>query len=284
MASILDANPVGNDEIADWIELFIIYSGQKGFSTQKLADEAKEILNLEENKFVMAMNTLLKRSQLTSNYPFKVDEISVVCRDNYIDSPYTTLLFLSRPANLMTWQTSTPSEEELDIFETLVCDSLKNYLGSGAEAIPFGWPSKFGRPENFNDAVKWIAKKIGIGTGDLYRSPRRKDGGVDIVTWRKFPDNRAGFQICLVQCTLQQNYVAKSRDIDLRLWSGWLDLDRDPMTILAIPKAVPGDEQWSEATASSIVFERLRLAQFHNNVLDAGVKAFNEKVLQKIRN
>ena len=279
----LEALPIGTDEIADWLELYLLKANAKGINTQRLLDAAKEQIYIEEHTFALAMNTLVKRSQLTANYPFLVDEIAVRLKEDYFKSAYTLLLMLSRPSNLMKWQTASPSLEEIDVFEGLVCNSLRNYLGTNSEAIPFGWPSKFGRPENFNEAIKWLAGKIGIQTGAMYRPPRRKDGGVDVVAWRRFPDNRSGFQVGLVQCTLQQNYVSKSRDIDLRIWSGWLDLERDPMTILAIPKAVPNDEQWNEATANSIVFERMRLSYFHSECIDETSQVYLQKVLSKLR-
>jgi len=282
MSVILEANPVGTDELSDWIELFLLKSSEKGIGTQKLLSEVKNQLHIEENRFALALNTLKKRSNLTSNYPFSIDDVSVVVRENFISSPYLLLLLLSRPSNLMNWQTPSPTVDEIDAFETFVCAALAFYFGQNTEAISFGWPSKCGRPENFDEAIRWLAMKIGIPVGAMYRPPRRKDGGVDIVVWKKFPDNRSGFQIGLVQCTLQQNYVSKSRDIDLRLWSRWLDMDRDPMTILAIPNAVPGDQQWKEATANSIVFERLRLAHSHVNDLNSDLTEFNKQLLSSL--
>lgn len=283
MTTNLEAAPVGTDEVADWLELFLLKSNVKGLNTQKLFEIAFEQLGIEEHSFALATNVLRKRSQLTYNYPFLVDEIAIRVKEDIFKSPYTLLLLLSRPTNLMKWQSSTPNQEELESFETLVCASLREYFGVNSEALPFGWPSKYGRPENFNEAVKWLAEKIGIQPGDMYRPPRRKDGGVDIVVWRRFPDNRSGFQVGLVQCTLQQNYVSKSRDIDLRIWSGWLALERDPMTILAIPKAVPSDEQWNEATANSIIFERMRLAYFHSKELNDNLQIYVQKLISKLR-
>jgi hypothetical protein len=279
----LEASPVGTDELADWLELYTLKSSEKGLSTQRLMAETEKQLNFEENKFALALNTLKKRANLIENYPFKVDDISIILKENIEMSAYLTLLFLSRPAVLMNWQTNMPTTEELDAFEIIVCDSLCSYFGPGTQATTFGWPSKSGRPENFDAAVKWLANKIGLQPGSMFRPPRRKDGGVDVVVWRHFPDNRSGFLIGLVQCTLQQNYVAKSRDIDLRLWSRWLEMDRDPITILAIPNAVPNGEHWQEATANSIVFERVRLSQNHSNILNDELQKFNKKTLSFLK-
>lgn len=261
MTLILEANPVGTDELADWLELVLLKSALRGVGTQKLSSEAASQLGVEDHRLALALNALKKRASLIPNYAFEVDEVSVKIKDNVEKSSYIFLLLLSRPTNLMSWQTPSPTPAEVDYFENLVCIAMENYFGPNTHTIPFGWPSKCGRPENFDHAITWLADKIGIQPGRMYRSPRRKDGGVDVVLWRKFPDNRSGFPLALVQCTLQQNYVSKSRDIDLRLWSGWLELDREPTTILAIPNAVPGDEQWQEATANAVVFERVRIAQ-----------------------
>jgi hypothetical protein len=111
---------------------------------------------------------------------------------------------------------------------------------------------------------------MGIALGQSYRPPRRQDGGVDVVAWRPFDDGRRGFPVVLVQCTLQRDFVQKSRDIDLRTWSGWLAFDADPLTALAIPYTVASDESWNEMAANVIVLDRLRLVRL---LSDAGQEA-----------
>jgi hypothetical protein len=100
---------------------------------------------------------------------------------------------------------------------------------------------------------------MGTRLGRAYRPPRRKDGGVDVVGWRQFPDRKPGFPIILVQCTLERDFVHKSRDIDRRIWAGWLAFDVDPLTALAIPHIVAREEDWREMAANVIVLDRIRL-------------------------
>lgn len=183
----------------------------------------------------------------------------------------------------MPWQTQSPTQEESDLFEEFVASTLKDYLGSTAEAIPFGWPSKFGRPQEFHLAIEWLANLMAIKVGGAYRPPRRKDGGVDVIAWRPFKDKRSGFPIYLVQCTLQKDFVSKSRDIDLRLWAGWLELDRDPVTVLAIPKAVAPGEPWNEVTANAIIFDRARMTDANRVGLHVAQKEYLQKVIQTLR-
>jgi hypothetical protein len=87
-----------------------------------------------------------------------------------------------------------------------------------------------------------------------------KDGGVDVVAWRPFPDGRSGFPVLLAQCTLEKDFAHKAADIELRLWSGWLAMDVDPATALAIPDVVPAGEEWNRLAARTVVLDRIRLA------------------------
>ncbi len=151
-------------------------------------------------------------------------------------------------------------QEAAVILERLTQAAMPALLGPAAQSVRFGFPSDEGRPPQFSEAIRWLGARMGVPLGQSYRPPRRQDGGVDVVAWRPFQDTRRGFPVLLVQCTLQRDYVQKSRDIDLRTWSGWLAFDADPMTALAIPFTVSRDEDWDEMAANVIVLDRLRLA------------------------
>jgi hypothetical protein len=142
----------------------------------------------------------------------------------------------------------------------MTCAALRQLLGPGSHALRFGWPSEVGRPQEFSRAVAWLAETMKIKIGSGYRPPRRKDGGVDVVAWRSFPDGRPGFPIVLCQCTIETDFIHKARDVDLRLWSTWLGFDSEPALVLAIPGTVGRNEDWNEIARNCILLERLRLA------------------------
>ncbi len=144
--------------------------------------------------------------------------------------------------------------------ERITAVALSNLYGQGTEALRFAWPSDVGRPPEFPDAVRWLAAKMGVPIGNAYRPPYRKDGGVDVVAWRPFPDGRSGFPVLLAQCTLEREYGHKAADIDLKVWSGWLALDSDPATALAIADVVAAGEEWNALAARTVVLDRIRLA------------------------
>lgn len=152
-----------------------------------------------------------------------------------------------------------PDESMAAIFENLVADGAARIWGDAGKALRFGWPSDIGRPPEFDLAIRWLAQKVGVDVGQGYRQPRRKDGGVDVVAWRPFPDGRSGFPVLLVQCTLQENLLAKGMDVDTRLWGSWLAMDVDPTAALATATALPPGTIWNELALKYMVLDRIRL-------------------------
>jgi hypothetical protein len=192
-------------------------------------------------------------------YPIEVRKVGVFRRSApNIASPYLAMLILSSPIAPFRAHHSELAKASV-IFERLVVPATERLLGDGARGVRFAWPSEEGRPQDFPAAVAWLGGLMGIQMGGSYRPPRRQDGGVDIVTWRRFPDGRSGFPILLTQATLQRDPIAKSRDIDTRLWSGYLRFDVDPLTSLALPYVVGDVEAWNEMTTRTIVLDRIRL-------------------------
>ena len=70
------------------------------------------------------------------------------------------------------------------------------------------------------------------------------DGGVDVVAWRHFQDGRAGFPVLLAQCTVQEKWRGKTRDVSLELWRSWIDFPTPPQKLLVIPFAIPENASW----------------------------------------
>jgi hypothetical protein len=246
--------------LADLVEVGMLSRGVSGLS----APEARELLaqaaGTRTESADMALNVMQRREGLLGGrYPFNISAVGVRLRKNAHDVPYTSLLLLSSRTSPFRMATGGLAEAAT-ILESLTCAAVRGLLGGPAQAVRFGWPSEHGRPREFPDAIRWLAAQMGVSVGSSYRSPRRQDGGVDVVGWRPFGDGQPGFPILLVQCTLERDFVHKSGDIDLRLWSGWLAFDIDPMAALAIPLTVASAEDWKEMATRVIVLDRLRLA------------------------
>lgn len=250
----------GRELLADWIEVTLLArGGHLGLGT--IHDIANAELGVTDAQVGLACQVLSRRAQLLGlSYPFDVNDVAVRTRPEARSLPYSLLLLLSPGSPARQLLTRQPTPEMAVVFERLVVDAVRTLLGPSSQAVRFGWPSDEGRPPEFNLAIEWLAERMGISAGRAYRPPRRKDGGVDVVAWRPFLDRKSGFPVMLVQCTLQVELVSKSMDIDVRNWAGWLTLDADPVTVLAVPGTITGVETWNEIAVRSLILDRLRLA------------------------
>ena len=251
------------DDLADCLESYVLSSSSSALGVGTLQRFAEDRLNVGDAAFTFALTRLKYRSQILSDlYPLSFDAASVVRAAGWERFPYTLFLLLSNTSLATVTDQARNSGHPERWFEEIVSETLCSWLGPESIGLRFGWPSDNGRPAEFPDAIRWLSLKMNIELGSSYRPPIRKDGGVDVVVWRPFGDNRTGFPIVLVQCTLQKDLLAKSRDIDLVNWSGWLALDRQPWAVLATPRIVPdGTDRWNQLSRQSLVFERIRLTR-----------------------
>lgn len=250
----------GREALADWIETTLLIRDGAQLGAGALQDMASTEVRASAPQLELALGVMRRRSELLgSSYPFEVHEWAVRAVEDSSASPYAALVLLTPGGAARQVVHSVPSSEMAVVFERITERAVARLWGSEGRAIRFGWPSDVGRPPEFPLAVPWLAGRLGLQAGVGYRPPRRKDGGVDVVGWRPFPDGRSGFPIVLVQCTLQADILAKSRDVDARLWASWLVMDEEPATALAVPQTIPAGVLWDELALNGAVFERMRL-------------------------
>jgi hypothetical protein len=209
-----------------------------------------------------AISTMERReAQLGDAYPFTVSEDFLKAAKNPHQFPYTTFLTMTATAPTRRLLVLSPTEFESAavLFERITEEAMRKLLGDGSQALRFGHPSELGRPPNFSQAIGWLAQKMGIDIGGSFKSPDRKDGGVDVVAWRPFPDKRSGMTTFLVQCTLQEKFSQKANDIILETWAGWLKFHTPPQKVLAVPGTVPVGEAWDDIASRSLLLDRIRL-------------------------
>lgn len=241
-------------QVADWLEIVALRRGS-AVGSDALHDMGRAV-GLGDADISLGMSAMSRRAaQLGNRYPFRIMN-GVAARPDAASAAWTALLLLSpgTPA-----RARTPLAQAAIHLEQITACALQGLFGPETKTLRFGWPSEEGRPPEFPAAIRWLAERMGAEVGSAYRPPFRRDGGVDVVAWRPFADGRSGFPVILVQCTLEQEYVHKAADIDLRVWAGWLRLDIDPMTALAIPTVVPHGEAWNALAARTVVLDRLRL-------------------------
>lgn len=250
----------GRDRIADWIETVLVVRGARPLGLDPLHRFFETNHGLEPQMVSTGIREMGRRARLLGDhYPFKVNEYAVRATSDAATSTYASAALMAPGGPVREYLNAAPDEAMAVIFENLVADATARIWGEPGQALRFGWPSRIGRPPEFDLAIRWLADKVGVEIGQGYRQPRRKDGGVDVVAWRPFPDGRSGFPVLLVQCTLQENLTAKGMDVDTRLWGSWLAMDVDPTTAIATPVALPQGAVWNELALKYMVLDRVRL-------------------------
>lgn len=254
------------ESTADWIETSLLARG-KPIGRDALVAFASEEINASAGQVGLAFSVLNARHRiLGSDYPFDPMDIAVRVKANAMSLPYSLFLLLTPKSPSRLLLNRGPSPNSVALFENAVSLAMKKLLGPDSQSVRFGWPSSEGQPAEFNLAIAWLAEKMGLQPGSFFRPPRRNDAGVDVVAWRPFSDGKIGFPICLTQCTIQDNFIQKSADIDVRMWSPWLGLEVDPSTALAVPGTVSKIVDWNEMTVRGMVLDRIRLSSLLSGV------------------
>jgi hypothetical protein len=222
-------------------------------------------------------------------YPFARESDVVVRRAAPGEDAYLLLLVLS-------WKDA-PCRGEKRLheveaaYDALAMEALRRYLGRDARGVRFAKNAhdpndNLTRPKKFREAIKWLREQLLLGIGlkvppdeervehweDEGRQDaegRRllnsyKDGGVDVVVWWRFGDERPGAPVLLAQCTVQLAWEEKVSDIKLSLWEKWIDFSTvPPQRALVIPFAISrGSDTWGDHTVTAgVIVDRLRLIE-----------------------
>ncbi len=263
--TLVDLGITAPERVADWLEISLLVTSNGHLPVDRALQLGEEELNVAPQQTAMAISVMASRASILGDlYPFEVISGIAIRRRaaSRFANTYALLLILtpsSVPRQVLSGL-SIPQMSEL--FEGVAERALTNFWGPGGQAVQFAYPSRLGRPREFDQAVLWLARRIGVQPGTGYRPPRRRDGGVDIVAWRQFLDKRAGFPIALAQCTIQEEAFTKTTDIDVRLWATWLAMDCDPVSLLVLPGTIRrAGPEWSQLTSVVTVIERLRLIE-----------------------
>lgn len=199
-------------------------------------------------------------------YPFMVGANFVQLPQRPADSIYVFLLLLSHYGI-----SAGPTDmNAARLFEEVSLAAAKEYMSGGrhpVESFLFGAPRRQGTP-GFADALDELCRQMKEGTGAKRDEPStssQKDGGLDLVVWRPFPDGRTGKLIAMGQCAAGANWSGKTTDLSTRAFCAtWMQSQPmpEPIGMFFTPLRVP-DRVWQREVAhSGIVFDRCRIAAF----------------------
>jgi hypothetical protein len=257
-------NPV---VLADWAEAVILSEDLDLLSKSEIKRRTASTGSPEESDLSLMLGEIRRRGGIAGGgYPFRADQ-NVIERLRAVDAlVYEALLLLSvrntefRKKKL--WNTANL------IMDRLARDAIREYVGSGSTALRFAWPVSDGRPKDFTEAIKWLANHLDLELGAGPKNPAKKDGGVDVVAWRRFRDPRSKYAIVLAQCTFQRDFKHKARDIFVDQWMSWILFGWDPSVALVVPFVIGvNDADWDDLHFScSFVMDRTRILEFLDGV------------------
>lgn len=239
--------------LAETIELMLIARPERRLALAELRARFPAGNQPSDAEMMLAFGEIERRSNSMGDlYPFTKDGRGVAFDTAKPWELYAFLLLLSFQGTHLRVEKNWPRSDEL--FDRVALDAVLSKVGAGASGLLFGSPPRDGRPKDFRDAVRWVSQKLGVDLRTAYEKlpDHFKDGGVDIIAWAPFNDQRTGFPIYLVQNTVQFNYVKKPRDVSPSRWRDWIDLGATPLVGFVIPFFVPSSHRWWDEVAAEV--------------------------------
>ncbi|MDE2673761.1 MAG: hypothetical protein OXH65_01475 [Paracoccaceae bacterium] len=124
-----------------------------------------------------------------------------------------------------------------------------------------GWSPD--NPQSINQIIIELCDLMhfkGAQNMEKWCSPNDKDGGLDIVCYRSFPDKRVAFPMYFLQCASGKNWKEKVYTPNPEYWQKILDSILKPSKGVAIPFIISNEEFENAALNGQIViFDRYRL-------------------------
>jgi hypothetical protein len=236
--------------IADWIELKVIYAN-RSFSKSRIFSLLRGYDdNIKEETIDSAMNELIRRSELYGNgSPFIVERKSIIPKVRWSEKPELTMCLIFSIRGVVKKK---GEDDGTKLFERLSREAVKSYLGGEAEVI--GAPNK----KRLKDQIDTLAMKMCEEKGHRCPPPKKKDRGVDIIAWKPHGDMRPNQIILLLQSGAGRNFKTK-KSISIPAWREYVHWLADPICGIAIP-LIPSEEDWREHSHDyTLIFDRVRI-------------------------
>lgn len=260
--------------LTEYVELVLLVEDEGHLSLSELASRFPSGRRPGSADMGLIRSRVIERSNgLGSVYPFGADDSGVFRLPSAEYGVYDFLLLLSIEA--APYRREGRYNEANRIFDFLVREAVKAWLGLNSRALRFGTPVQDGRPELFGDAIPWLADKMGVAVGVSDLPVDDNDCGVDVVAWKPFQTGRSGMPIWLVQATVQLEYGRKALQIPVELWKQMIGIGPSPDTALAVPFTLrEDDDRWMKISlAVNSLLERVRLCEL---LAGADISAYEE--------
>jgi len=248
----------------DWFELACLSrtaSLLRRSEMARIVEEAEP--NMDEEGIENAVNDISaeirRRSERAGSlYPLTVD-LYGVHRRSVATEVERLYLFLTLCSAVPHFRKNQVGFEPGRIFERIAAVALAQFT-AGIAVVFADLPSK-----GVRSRIRELGRLLNVADHAERARRQRKDHGLDVASWRAFPDARAAHPVFLCQCALARKpmtLLRKAREVQPSVWGGLLDLREGSFTAaLAVPHAMePGYEYWDELRRNTdLILERIRL-------------------------
>jgi len=222
-----------------------------------------------------AFRALDERSQICGEaYPFSLKGSALISNESASGSLYVFLLLLSRLGG------KAPNHRDAaKLFEEISALAACSYLGSDPKtnAHVFGFPRRK-EPKNFGDALKNLCENVlrdGEPRLDDPLVPEQKDGRLDVVAWKEFPDKKRSRIIAFGQCATGADWEDKAFALKPVDWSKrWLrdHFLPDPLACFFVPRYILEKHWRHKSIEGGLLFDRFRIAALSNKIFAADLE------------
>lgn len=270
--------------LADYLEFKALANGKCALgdlrSFLSASEDELDILGIDEgddrvlSKLQEALHYCSRRKNEFCEYPFALTNQAIILQSELSERQIVYLFLLL--ANRLNMQTERMQGgyEATNLFESLCRLVALRYFGLSAKCEIFGTAV----PGNFEDKVNALLKKLSIR--GHYKQPfggtdKQKDGGVDIVTWIPFMDNKDSQLIALGQCKTGSNWENLLKKVNFFDNFSTEKPCVDPIYMFFVTEDF-GTYKWAERSRScGILFDRKRVLEYlPNRIQDTDVKVF----------
>ncbi|MFY9342273.1 MAG: hypothetical protein WAT39_07280 [Planctomycetota bacterium] len=289
----------GTCALADYMELCAIKAGDRNTSIQDLVQDLKRSGTsvsgedeLDDDESAGPADLMVEAHRVQAEeafaelddrwiacgsdraaYPFSLLDRALQANAVPQDSIYLFLLLLAKYGKDAGPKHSFPERT----FEELCAHAAAGYFGGaalGGQAVRFGHPRR-GLPTSFHAALHEVCRRVGEGAARDAPRPGVKDGKLDVICWRPFPDGRQGILLGFGQCATGWNeWQAKAGELQPQSFMDKFMAERfavPPTRLFFVPWRVERS-CWRDCSCDGgILFDRCRIALLTKDV-DASLR------------
>ena len=251
---------------ADWIEASVLFSGER-VSKADVRDyfyEENTFRRETTDEVVDNIWSELDRRQrlFRDTFPVALKGQRIERRLNWVQCPaYAFCLLVSYSKSNKEWMHSGchDYQEQGVLFEHVTADALRETLNTW-EVDRLGWCAE--DPKKLCSHIHAICTKLGELKG--HEGPRSadKDGGVDVMCYRSFPDCRGNYPVFFVQCSTGVDWINKRGQNALNLWTNWINFRAPQLLsrVFAVPFSLCDDAfVQTQMRVNGLILDRIRL-------------------------